>query len=115
MMKALQISQNKVARLVAWVDWDTPVREIFNQIGWLSVQQLAFYHSVLLVYNVKATKQPRYLSHMFNWSYKYNTRQADRGQIRSEGRPMLELTSSSFKWRAARQFNQLPMNILNYK
>ena len=115
MMKALQISQNKVARLVARVDWDTPVREIFNQVGWLSVQQLAFYHSVLLVYNVKATKQPRYLSHMFNWSYKYNTRQADRGQIRLEGRPRLELTNSSFKWRAARQFNQLPMNILNCK
>ena len=37
LMKALQISQNKVARLVARVDWDTPVREIFNQVGWLSV------------------------------------------------------------------------------
>ena len=37
LMKALQRSQNKVARLVARVASDTPVREIFNQVGWLSV------------------------------------------------------------------------------
>ena len=115
MMKALQVLQNKVARTVARVDWNTPVREIFNQVGWLSVQQLAFYHSVLLVYKVKSSHQPQYLSSMFNWSYRYNTRQADKGQIRLEGRPRLEITSNSFKWRAARQFNQLPSDILTSK
>ena len=111
----LAISIQTVARTVARVDWNTPVREIFNQVGWLSVHQLAFYHSVLLVYKVKSSQQPQYLSNMFNWSYRYNTRQADRGQIRLEGRPRLEITSSSFKWRAARQFNQLPADILSSK
>ena len=115
MIRTLQVIQNKVARVVARVDWGTPVKEIFNQVGWLSVNQLAFYHTVLLVYKVKVSKQPKYLSNMFNWSYKYNTRQADRGQIRLEGRPKLELANQGFKWRAARQFNQLPVDILNSK
>ena len=97
MMRTLQVVQNKVARTVARVDWRTPVREIFNQIGWLSVHQLAFYHSVLLVYKVKSSHQPQYLSSLFNWSYSYNTRQADKGQTRLEGRPKLEITSNSFK------------------
>ena len=56
------------------------------------------YHSVLLVYKVKANKQPRYLSNMYMGTYKYNTRIAHSGQIKLEGRPKLELTMGSFKW-----------------
>ena len=46
-------------------------------------------------------------------NYKYNTRQAQEGIIKFEGRPRLELTRDSFKWRAADQFNQLPVEIKN--
>ena len=113
MMKTLQIIQNKVARTVARVDWTTPTKEVFLQCGWLSVNQLAMYHSVLLVYKVKVSKQPRYLSNMYRGTYKYNTRIAQSGQIKMEGRPRLEVTHCSFKWRAAKQFNQLPLELRN--
>ena len=45
--KSLQIIQNKVARVVTRLDWSTPVRDLLTQCGWLSVNQLTFYHSCL--------------------------------------------------------------------
>ena len=113
MIRILQTIQNKMARAVARVDWTTPTKEVFHQCGWLSVNQLAIYHSILLVYKVKASKQPKYLSNMFMGTYKYNTRIAQSGLIKLEGRPKLELTNCSFKWRAVKQFNQLPMELRN--
>ena len=80
---------------------------------WLSVHQLVFYHSVLIIYNVKLNRTPKYLNNMFNWSYQYNIRLAESGQIKMEGRPRLELSRSSFRWRAAEQFNQLPADVRN--
>ena len=119
---SLQIIHNKVARVVTRLDWSTSVKELLNQCGWLSVNQLIFYHSVLLVYKVKMSQTPRYLYKMHNsWSYQYRTRQADSGLIKLMGKPRLDVTKNSFKWRAATQFNQFPLeirkleNILDFK
>ena len=48
---------------------------------------------------------------MLSWSYQYNTRQAEGGLIRLVGKANLEVNRSSFRWRAANQFNQLPADI----
>ena len=109
--KCLQIIQNKVARMVTKLDWSTPSKEVLHQVGWLSVNQLIFYHSVLLIFKVKQNQTPVYLHNMFSWSYKYNTRQAEGGTIRLVGKPRLDLNRNSFRWRAANQFNQLPDDI----
>ena len=109
--KCLQIIQNKVARMVTKLDWSTPSKEVLHQVGWLSVNQLIFYHSVLLIFKVKQNQTPVYLHNMFSWSYKYNTRQAEGGTIRLVGKPRLDLNRNSFRWRAANQFNQLPADI----
>ena len=112
--KALQMIQNKVARVVTRLNWLTPARELLHQCGWLSVNQLVFYHSVLLVYKVKMSQTPRYLHSMHNkWSYQYRTRQAESGLIKMVGNPRLELTKNSFRWRAAQHYNQLPSEIRN--
>jgi hypothetical protein len=113
LMRSLQIIQNKVARVVTRLDWSTPTRVILNQCGWLSVYQLAFYHSVLITYKVKLNHTPRYLDSMFTWSYEVNTRQAASGQIRQTGRPRLDITKDSFRYRAADQYNQLPIEVRN--
>ena len=113
LVRSLQIIQNKVARVVTRLNWFTPTRDILHQCGWLSVHQLVFYHSVLVIYKVKQKHTPRYLDSMFSWSYQYNTRQAESGHIRLEGRPRLELSKDSFRWRAAHQFNQLPADVRN--
>ena len=58
--RSLQIIQNKVGRVVTRLDWATPARDILLQCGWLSVNQLVFYHSVLLIYKVKQNHTPKY-------------------------------------------------------
>jgi hypothetical protein len=113
LVRSLQIIQNKVARVVTRLDWSTPARDMHHQCGWLSVHQLAYYHSVMIIYKVKVNHSPRYLDNMFSWSYEANTRQATSGQIRQLGRPRLELTRDSFRWRAADQFNNLPTDVRN--
>ena len=112
MKKSLQIIQNKVAQVVTRRDWSVSTKELLSQCGWLSVNQLAFYHSVLLVFKVRQSREPRYLYSMHNsWSYNYTTRQAENGLIRVVQKPKLEQTRESFRWRAANSYNQLPTNI----
>ena len=113
--RCLQVTQNKVARMVTKLEWSTPSKDVLKQVGWLSVNQLIFYHSVLLIFKVKQNKSPKYLHNMFSWNYKYNTRQAEGGNIRLIGKPKLEVTRNSFRWRAANQFNQLPEEIKTCK
>ena len=75
-----------------------------------SVQQLIFYHSVLLVYKVLKTKSP---ISMFSTPYNYKTRQADDVKIRHEPKLKLDLAADGFRWRASGQFNLLPLSIRN--
>ena len=110
--KALQVLQNKVAQVVTGKDWTTSKKVLLQQCGWLSVNQLIFYHSVLLVFKVRQNKSPRYLFMMHNnWTYPYTTRQAANDLIRVGVRPRLEVVRESFRWRAASSFNQLPADI----
>ena len=65
------------------------------------------------MYKVKVNHTPRYLDSMFIWNYNASTRQATTGQIKQIGKPRLNITKNSFRWKAASQFNLLPMNIRN--
>ena len=106
--RSLQIIQNKVARSVTRLDWSTPSEVLLQQVDWLSVNQLIFFHSVILVYKVIQTQTPKYLHKMFDTPYTYDTRQARGGQIRFVVKPRMELGKNSFRCRGANQFNQLP-------
>ena len=109
--RSLQVIQNKVARVVTRLDWSTPTKVLLSQLGWLSINQLVFYHSVLIIYKVKKERSPKYIHSMFNQSYQYNTRQAESGLIKHVRGPNLDISKSSFRWRAADQYNQLPLEI----
>ena len=50
LIKALQIIQNKAARSVTKLGIFTPVQTLLRQCGWLSVNQLVFYHTVILLF-----------------------------------------------------------------
>ena len=106
--RSLQMIQNKVARLVTRLDWSTPSEILLKQIDWLSVNQLIFSHSVLLVYKVGQNQIPKYLHEMFDTPYTYDTMKARGGQIRLMVKPRLELGKNNFRCRGANQFNQLP-------
>ena len=110
--KTLQVLQNKVAHVVTRKDWTTTSKVLLQQCGWLSVNQLIFYHTVLLVFKVRQSKSPNYIYRMHNsWLYPYTTRQAENGLIRVDVKAKLEVVKNSFRWRAASSFNQLPADI----
>ena len=78
---------------------------------WLSVHQLVVYHSVVQVFKVIQKKSPKSLYAMFSAVFTYNTKQARAGTIRHTRDLDLGLTASSFRWRAARSFDNLPLEI----
>ena len=110
--RSLQVIQNKVARVVSKKPWLTPVKLLLSQCGWLSVRQLAMYHTVVLVFKVLRTGTPSYIRSMFSTEYRRMTRQALQGMIKpSRGVAKQELVSKSFRFRAVHDYNILPVII----
>ena len=106
-MNALQRIQNEAARVVTRCDLSKAGH--LSQCGWLSVQQIAVYQTCILAHKVIESKSPKYLYQMFTTDYNFNTRQAARLEIRQDmTTPDMELTLASFRWRAVRQYNNLP-------
>ena len=93
------------------LEWDTPIKTLLRQCGWLSVNQLVVYHSSILVYKVMMTKSPMYLYSMFSSKYECDTRQARSGQIKLTRISNLDLSHESFRWRAAAVYNSLPASL----
>ena len=54
----LQVIQNRAARLVTKLSWDTRTEVLLNQVGRLSVRQLAYFHSLVLIYKKKQNGKP---------------------------------------------------------
>ena len=110
LLQALQVVQNKAARFVARRGKYTPVADLLRQCGWLSVRQLVFYHSVILIFKTILTTYPKYIYSKLSTQFPYNTRLAESDSVRMgpEFKSKLELTEKSFMNRATVSFNQLP-------
>ena len=113
LLKALQIVQNKAARLVTKRGRYTPVVELLKQCGWLSVRQLAFYHSTVLIYKTLQTTYPKYIYNKLAGEFPYNTRLAQSQAVRmgEDFKTKLDLTEKSFMQRATVSFNLLPTSL----
>ena len=113
LLDALQKVQNKAARLVTRRGKYTPVVELLRHCGWLSVRQLAFYHSIIQVYKSKQTTYPKYIHSKLAADFPYNTRLADSKAVRmgAEFKSKLEITEKSFMPRATVNYNLLPTSI----
>ena len=81
-----------------------PTAELLNQCGWLSVKQLVFYHSVVLVFKTLKFKEPIYIFQKLSTTFPYETRLAESNAIRTgeQFQPTLELTKKSFIHRATK-------------
>ena len=109
---SLQKMQNKAARTVTKANWYTSIETLLLQCGWLSVNQLIVYHSLITVFKVFDKKSPVYLYDKLSSEYPYRTRYATQENIRiggSQNHP--QLCQRSFRWRASKQWNQLPANL----
>ena len=115
LLESVQKAQNKAARVVTKLDWSTPVAELLKQCGWLSVQQLIVYHSVVQVYKIMQNESPKFLYSMFSATYSYKTKYSQGGLIKHTRSFRLDITESSFRWRAAKAYGELPLETRKLK
>ena len=65
-----------------------------------------------MVHKVLASRSPQYIFNMFSTDYTRETRQASRMEIKQDrDHPELGLTMDSFRWRATRDYNRLPVEL----
>ena len=109
LINALQIQQLVAARAVCGPGcWRWSRSKLLGRVGWMSVRQLIFYHTFLQVHKTMKTGLPRSLFESLQGQYPYHIRNASNGLIRPNF-----ATRSTFKHRAAQQYNQVPADIRN--
>ena len=113
MLNSLQVVQNEAARTVTKLSRYTSTAELLKQTGWLSVRQMAFFYSVLMVHKIKNSDKPAYLASKLRNNYQYDTRNSRVNIIQQgpEFRAKRALTMNSWRWYASKNFNILPVDI----
>ena len=115
MLNCLQVVQNEAARTVTKLNRYTSTLELLKQTGWLSVRQMVFFYSVLMVHKIQNAGKPVYLANKLRSNYRYDTRNS-RSNIIQQGpefRAKRALTINSWRWYATKNFNDLPTDIRN--
>ena len=102
-IKDLQIMQNKAARIVTSMPPRSERKIMFNKLGWLTINQLVFYHTVIQVFKIRSNSEPEYLAAVL----KHDNRN------RRILIPNLDLriAQDSFTVRGAQSWNLLPPSI----
>ena len=77
LVKLLQVLQNKAARHVTRLGWDTETSVLLNQCGWLSIKQLIVFQSLVLLFKIRQNKKPGYLFNKIDKKCWYKTRLAE--------------------------------------
>ena len=102
-IEALQVMQNRAARLVTHSQLRTSRQEIFSQVGWMTVNQMVFYFSAISTFRIRQSREPEYLSDIMT-----SDNRAGRIIIPNTN---LTLAKDSYCFRASAQWNTLPEHI----
>ena len=66
--RILQILENKVLRILTGRGYDTPISQLLEESGQLSVHQHVAYHTLLTIFKVMKTGEPGYLADRLGFS-----------------------------------------------
>ena len=113
LLTALQVLQNKAARAVTRLPWGTRTAVLLNQVGWLSIKQLAVYHKLISIFKIKENRKPVYLSEKISTDFNYQTRQATGSSLKVNKTPKSGTAKESFVHSSTVLWNTLPMNLRN--
>ena len=110
--RRLQVIQNRVLRLKTGLLQDTPVSQLIEQSQDLSIHQASAYHSLVLVHKITKSGTPDYLATKLALKRPpvngiFPIRQAFTIPLTAN----LATSRSGFCHRAARVFNQLPVDL----
>ena len=102
----IQVLQNKAARIVTHSPLMGVSRNyIYDQLNWLTVNQLIQYHTLLTIYKIRRDKDPEFLYDILS-----DTNIRGNIVIRNEN---LTLTRNSFTIRGPETWNLIPTDIRN--
>ena len=104
-LKDLQVMQNKAAQVVTSSPPRAERAKMYSKLGWLTINQLVFYHSVSAVCKIRSSKEPQYLADILCKDSR------NRRIVIPNAR--LRLTQRSFTVRGAASWNLLPDTIKN--
>ena len=120
MLEALQKKQCEAMRLVTRRKWEvlgkrlTSTKELLRQCNYLSVRQMIYFYSVATVHKTLVNETPEYLHSVLcqalysGVKHRYPTRTAST-RVVAEAR--LKAANTSFRWRASKQYAELPTNL----
>ena len=103
----LQVLQNRAAEFVLQLPGRSNREQMFHRLGWLTVHQLAVFHTILAVYKIRKSKEPEYLARKL-------TRDNLSGNI-IVAYTHLTLLKKSFVLRGSELWNRLPMSVRSLK
>ena len=83
LIQALQTIQNKAARSFTKLGIFTPIQILLKQCGWLSVHQLLFLQTVILLFKTNQNKTPQFLHDMTSSKLNYRTRAENPVKLRT--------------------------------
>ena len=120
MLEAIQKKQTEAMRIITKRKWSvrgrklTSNKELLRQCNYLSVRQMIYFFSVATVHKTLANETPEYLHNVLCQAlssgvrHRYPTRAGSR-RVVEEAR--LKVASSSFRWRASKQYAELPTDL----
>ena len=112
LLSALQVLQNRAARVVTKLDWYTPTEKLLLQCGWLSIRQMIQYHSILLLFKTKMSRKPVYMYSQISHTFQKDTRLSTMGGIKDMRRFKSTRANQSFLPRTIKYWNEnLPSEI----
>ena len=108
----MQILENKVLRIITKKDYDTPIKQLLEKSGYMSIHQLISYHTVLSVFKVVKTIKPVYLAKRFGLEEPGQLEvRARRRQNHIRVEFNLSIARSGFVYRGAQLWNMIPVDI----
>ena len=109
LLGTLQVQQLNAARVVCGhqaVRWSR--RELLKRVGWLSVRQLIFFHTVLQAHKTLINGVPVPLYAALTTEQHYKTRSVTKGNIKLEEGYK---STRTFKYRASVFYNSVPVEV----
>ena len=114
LLKSLQVQQLTAARSVCgYFSRFWSKQKLLHRVGWLSIRQLIYFHTVLQAHKVIVSGKPVAIMETISTHHPYSTRNAANGRIRfgESFRGDSSLVDASFKHRAVHFYNEVPASV----
>ena len=101
-LRQLQTIMNSTARFVTGYKRSTATTKLMSACNWLHATELIKYHTLVSLWTIIMDTQENYFNDKIMKTNNY---------LLETTTPRLKTTSNSFRWRAIKHWNNLPLNV----